>query len=161
MCKEGTVHDAGYPVTPMSSCEALATPPPSRHRMHAMISPPGAIGSTYAHAAWPTFTTALTTPDGSLAGGLHKLRWQSLAAADPDVPPFPEPHRPRPSRTRARTLGNVSMRPLCSRCMLQGVARLPVRIKQLAGVPVRVVVFVAVVDLAKCPRCPECVSHCE
>lgn len=38
--------------------------------------------------------------------------------------------------------------------MLQRVARLPVRIKQLAGVPVRAVVFVTVVDLAKFPRCP-------
>ena len=37
--------------------------------------------------------------------------------------------------------------------MLQGIARLPVRIEELTGVPIHGVVFVTVIDLAKCRRC--------
>lgn len=45
------------------------------------------------------------------------------------------------------------MRPLRSRRMLQGIARLPVGVEQLAGVPVHAVVLVTMIDLAKCLSC--------
>jgi hypothetical protein len=101
---------------------------------------------------------ALITSNDTFVGGLHELRLQSPAADDPEVPLLPEPHRPRPNRAGVPP-PNVLTGPLCRRCVLQRVARLPVGIKQLAGVPVHVVVFVCVINLAKRLLCfDECQS---